>query len=311
KLCDAYNVLAAWFTYQPGGKLSAARTALYLSAKLSHETLRKLYCGEKRSTTVMRDSEQNKRGDESGVPQGERLARFLAHAGIASRRHAETLIATGRVRVNGELVTTQGARVDPNHDRVSVDGKPVHVPQRRVYILLHKPEGYLCTTRDPQGRPTVLDLLPPGLRKLHIYPVGRLDRDTSGLLLLTNDGDFALHLSHPRYEQEKHYEALVQGHPSPDALAALRQGVTIIEDDGHAYVTSPARVRVLRRTGTHTWLSIIIHEGHKRQVRRMCEVVGYPVLRLIRVALGSLTLEGMHSGQWRYLAHDEVTCLLQ
>lgn len=257
----------------------------------------------------MRESEQSEPDGEANMLPGERLTRFLAHAGVASRRHAEMLIAAGRVRVNGELVTTQGVRIDPDHDRVSVDGKPIHVSQRHVYILLHKPEGYLCTTRDPQGRPTVLDLLPSELHKLRVYPVGRLDRDTSGLLLLTNDGDFALRLSHPRYEQEKHYEALVQGDPSPDALAELRYGVTITEDDGRMYVTSPALVHVQRRVGTQSWLSIIIHEGRKRQVRRMCEVVGYPVLRLVRVAIGSLTLEGVQSGQWRYLTPDELSNL--
>jgi 23S rRNA pseudouridine2605 synthase len=259
----------------------------------------------------MKKPERNNKADnEANTPQGERLARFLAHAGVASRRHAEALIAAGRVRVNDEPVTTQGVRIDPEHDRVSVDGKPVQAPQHHVYILLHKPEGYLSTMHDPQGRPTVLDLLPSELRKLRIYPVGRLDRDTSGLLLLTNDGDFALRLSHPRYEQEKHYEALVQGHPRSNALEQLRHGVAITEDDGHVYVTSPARVRVLRRVGAQSWLSIVIHEGHKRQVRRMFEAVGYPVLCLVRIAVGPLTLEGVPSGLWRHLTRDEVTSLL-
>src|SRR5437660_5439264 len=140
---------------------------------------------------------------------GERLARFLAHAGIASRRHAEELIAAGRVQVNGPTVMSQAVRINPEHDKVSVDGKPVAAPARHVYILLHKPIGYVTTARDPQGRPTVLDLLPPELHRLRVYPVGRLDIDTSGLLLLTNDGDFALRLSHPRYSTEKHYHAFV------------------------------------------------------------------------------------------------------
>src|SRR5579884_1948017 len=177
----------------------------------------------------MKKPERNNKSadDEANTPQGERLARFLAHAGVASRRHAEALIAAGRVRVNDELVTTQGVRIDPEHDRVSVDGKLVQMSRRHVYILLHKPEGYLSTVQDPQGRSTVLDLLPSELRKLRIYPVGRLDRDTSGLLLLTNDGDFALRLSHPRYGQEKHYKALVQGHLGSGALEQLRHGVAI------------------------------------------------------------------------------------
>ena len=137
--------------------------------------------------------------------EGERLSRFLAHAGIASRRHAEELIAAGRVQVNGATITTQGTRINPAQDRVSVDGKAVQAVTRHVYLLLNKPGGYLSTASDPDGRPTVLDLLPQELRRLRVYPVGRLDIDTSGLLLLTNDGDFALRLAHPRYSAEKHY----------------------------------------------------------------------------------------------------------
>ena len=136
--------------------------------------------------------------DQTGSSGEERLARFLAHAGIASRRHAEALIAAGRVQVNGTTITAQGVRIHPEHDHVSVDGKPVQTEQQHVYVLLHKPAGYLSTVEDPHGRPTVLDLLPRELRRLRVYPVGRLDLETSGLLLLTNDGDFALHLSHPR-----------------------------------------------------------------------------------------------------------------
>src|SRR5262249_5500475 len=158
-------------------------------------------------------------------PQGERLARFLAHAGIASRRHAEELIAAGRVEVNGVTVTSQGMRIDATTDRVSVDGRPVQAVFEHVYLLLHKPVGYVSTARDPQGRPTVLDLLPEEMLQLRVYPVGRLDIDTSGLLLLTNNGDFALRLTHPRYEKEKHYEALVQGQPTQETLATLQKGV--------------------------------------------------------------------------------------
>src|SRR5438270_7408133 len=238
--------------------------------------------------------------------EGERLARFLAHAGIASRRHAEELIAAGRVQVNGLTVTTQGSRVDPEHDKVSVDGKPVAAPARHVYILLHKPVGYITTARDPQGRPTVLDLLPPELRRLRVYPVGRLDSDTSGLLLLTNDGDFALRLTHPRYSTEKHYQALVQGCPTEAALEALRRGVDITEDDGRVHRTAPARVRVLRRAGTNCWLALTIHEGRKRQVRRMLAAVGHRVLQLVRVGLGPLTLGELATGKWRYLSNEEV-----
>src|SRR5437660_2311903 len=237
---------------------------------------------------------------------GERLARFLAHAGIASRRHAEELIAAGRVQVNGLTVMSQGVRINPEHDKVSVDGKPVAAPARHVYILLHKPVGYVTTARDPQGRPTVLDLLPPELYPLRVYPVGRLDIDTSGLLLLTNDGDFALRLSHPRYAMEKQYHVLVQGCPEETTLEALRKGVEIREDNGAMHRTAPAQVHRLRRVGADCWLELRIHEGRKRQVRRMLAAVGQRVLQLQRVGVGPLRLGDLGEGKWRYLSADEV-----
>lgn len=242
-------------------------------------------------------------------PPGERLARFLAHAGVASRRHAENLIAAGRVQVNGMTIREQGSRIDPEHDIVWVDGRVVQSNSRRVYVLLHKPEGYLSTVSDPQGRPTVLDLLPPELRRQRIYPVGRLDNDTSGLLLLTNDGDFALHLAHPRYALEKHYVALVEGRPTNTALRALLQGVVIVEDNGRKYKTAPARLGALRREGDCTWLTLSIHEGRKRQVRRMLAVAGLPVLSLKRVGIGTLTLGSLPPGEWRYLTETEILAL--
>jgi pseudouridine synthase len=241
--------------------------------------------------------------------EGERLARYLAHAGVASRRHAELLIAAGRVQVNGQTVTTPDARIDPERDRVTVDGKPVQASSGQVYILLHKPVGYVSTAHDPQRRPTVLNLLPIELRRLRVYPVGRLDIDTSGLLLLTNDGDFTVHMTHPRYSMEKHYQALVTGHPTENALRALRDGVEIREDDCQLYKTSPAKVRVLRRVGADCWLALTIHEGRKRQVRRMLAEVGHPVLELVRVGIGPLELGGVAAGQWRYLTDDEVNVL--
>ncbi len=241
---------------------------------------------------------------------GERLARFLAHAGIASRRHAEELIAAGRVQVNGLPVTSQGTRIDPQNDDIRVDGKPVVPTTKKVYILLHKPVDYLSTVRDPQGRPTVLDLLPSDLRRLRPYPVGRLDRDTSGLLLLTNDGDFALHMSHPRYSMQKHYRVLVQGCPTEATLAKLRQGVTITEDDGRSHLTAPAQVHLLDSIGPNCWLTITIHEGRKRQVRRMLAAVNHPVLQLIRTAIGPLTLGNLPPGAWRHLTNEEVRQLL-
>ncbi len=248
--------------------------------------------------------------DNGGQAGGERLARFLARAGIASRRHAEELIAAGRVQVNGTTITVQGTRVDPERDSISVDGKPVRDAGRRVYVLLHKPAGYLSTVSDPEGRPTVLDLLPPDLRRLRVYPVGRLDSDSSGLLLLTNDGDFALRLSHPRYAAEKRYEALVQGQPSASTLEALRRGVTFNEDDGKRHTSAPARVQLLLRVGEHSLLALTLHEGRKRQVRRMLAAVGHPVVELMRVGVGSLTLKGVPPGRWRYLTPAEVAALL-
>jgi pseudouridine synthase len=248
---------------------------------------------------------------KSQVYQGERLARFLAHAGVASRRHAEELIAAGRVQVNGVTVVSQGVRIDAATDRITVDGRPISAAIQHVYLLLHKPVGYVSTAHDPQGRPTVLDLLPEELRRLRVYPVGRLDVDTSGLLLLTNDGDFALRLTHPRYEKEKHYEALVQGQPTRDALEKLQKGVVIVEDDGQRFQTSPARVQLLRTAGTDSWLALTISEGHKRQVRRMLAAVGLPVSRLQRVGIDSVNLHHLPVGKWRYLTSDEVHHLLR
>ena len=238
--------------------------------------------------------------------EGERLARYLAHAGIASRRHAEDLIAAGRVQVNGVPVTTQGTRIDPTRDKVQVDGKLVGSTSKHVYVLLHKPVGYVSTASDPEGRPTVLDLLPPAIRSLRVYPVGRLDIDTSGLLLLTNDGEMALRLSHPRYAMDKRYQVLVEGYPTNAELDALRRGVTFTEDDGQRHQSAPAQVRVLPRAGGNCWLELTIHEGRKRQIRRMLAAIGYRVLQLRRASIGPLTLEGIEEGKWRYLTEEEI-----
>ena len=240
---------------------------------------------------------------------GERLSRFLAHAGIASRRRADALIAAGRVQVNGVRVTEQGTRINPDIDLILVDNKPVRATSRRVYLLLNKPVGYVCTARDPQKRLTVLDLLPPEIRALRVYPVGRLDIDTSGLLLLTNDGDFALHLTHPRYSMPKHYHALVKGWLSGSSLQALRNGVTIVEDQRRSHTTAPAEIRVLRKQGPDCLLSLTIHEGRKRQVRRMLAAVGHPVLELSRVGIGPIILGDLPVGKWRFLTADEVHSL--
>jgi 23S rRNA pseudouridine2605 synthase len=220
---------------------------------------------------------------------------------VASRRKCEELIAAGRVRVNGETASLPGSKVDPEHDHVEVDGQPVALPERRVYWLLNKPAGYVSTVRDPQGRPTVVDLVNQDQR---LYPVGRLDQDSEGLLLLTDDGELTQRVTHPSYEHEKEYEVLVEGRPSQSALQRLRAGVEL--KDG---VTCAADVTVMRTDAGGTWLRFVIHEGRNRQVRRMCDAVGHPARRLIRVRMGPLTLGDLPAGQYRPLTAQERTQL--
>jgi 23S rRNA pseudouridine2605 synthase len=223
-----------------------------------------------------------------------RLNAYLARAGVASRRGADELIKAGRVRVNGEpgqLNTFVAA-----HDRVEVDGKKV-AAQQLAYLLLYKPAGVVTTARDPQGRRTVVELVP---REPRVVPVGRLDADTTGALLLTNDGPLAHRLAHPRYGVEKVYEVEVEGDPDQAALAALRKGVEL--DDGR---TAPARARRLGRRR----LELVLHEGRNRQVKRMLEAVGHPVVRLHRSAYAGLTLDGLAPGEWRELTREEISAL--
>jgi 23S rRNA pseudouridine2605 synthase len=223
-----------------------------------------------------------------------RLNAYLARAGVASRRAADELIKTGRVHVNGrpgELNTFVGSG-----DAVEVDGRPVE-KQALAYLLLHKPAGVVTTARDPQGRPTVVGLVPAEPR---VVPVGRLDAETTGALLLTNDGRLAHRLAHPRYQVDKVYDAEVEGDPSAEALRRLREGVEL--DDGR---TAPAKARRLGRGR----LELTVHEGRKHQVKRMCEAVGHPVRRLHRSGYAGLTLEGVQPGRWRELTTDEVAAL--
>ncbi|MHB1007386.1 MAG: pseudouridine synthase [Chloroflexota bacterium] len=227
-----------------------------------------------------------------------RLQRALAQAGIASRRAAEDLIREGRVSVNGQVVTELGTKVVPGEDEIAVDGQPVGPPEHLVYLALNKPSGYVSTSSDPEGRRTVLDLVP---RDVRLFPVGRLDEYTEGLLLLTNDGEFAYRVTHPKHVMEKEYQALVWGRPSPLILDRLRHGVEL---DGR--LTAPAIVVVLDDRGDDTLLRIVLHEGRNRQVRRMCEVVGHPVLRLRRVRVGAITLGDLPLGRYRYLTNSEI-----
>jgi 23S rRNA pseudouridine2605 synthase len=231
----------------------------------------------------------------------ERLHKFLSRAGVASRRRCEQMIAAGRVRVNGETVSLPGSKVDPEHDRIEVDGQPVTLPKRHAYWLLNKPVGYVSTVHDPQGRPTVVDLVQKDRR---LYPVGRLDLDSEGLLLLTDDGELTQRLTHPSYEHEKEYEVLVEGHPTHKALQRLRAGVEL--EDG---VTCAADVAIMRTDAGGMWLRFVIHEGRKRQLRRMCDTVGYPARRVIRVRMGPLTLGGLPPGKYRPLTAQERTQL--
>ena len=241
--------------------------------------------------------------------QPERLQKYLARAGVASRRHAETLMRAGRVLVNGQPATEPGIKIMPGGDEVRVDGRLVALPVSKVYVALHKPAGVMTTASDPQGRQMVLDFLPASLRTQRLFPVGRLDLDSEGLLLLTNDGDFALRLTHPRYEQEKEYHALVQGRPPPAALESLRRGLLL---PGETRPTAPAQARLLRPGENQTtWLTVTLHEGRKRQVRRMLAAVGHPVLRLLRVRVGPLKLGDLQPGQWRLLTAEEVTRLIE
>ncbi len=227
-----------------------------------------------------------------------RLNAYLARAGVASRRRADELIVAGRVLVNGErgeLNTVVGSR-----DVVEVDGKRV-AAQPLAYVLLHKPAGVVTTARDPHGRKTVVELVPHTPR---VVPVGRLDADTTGALLLTNDGPLAHRLAHPRYGVEKVYEAEVEGSPNDAALRALREGVVL--DEG---TTAPAHARVLERGPRSSLLELTLHEGRKHQVKRMCEAVGHPVRRLHRSRYAGLVLGDLEPGEWRELTATEVDAL--
>jgi 23S rRNA pseudouridine2605 synthase len=231
---------------------------------------------------------------------GERLQKVLARAGVGSRRASEELIAAGRVTVDGE-VARLGQRVDPEHAHVQVDGVPVAVRDGLVYYLLNKPRRVVTTSSDPEGRPTVVDLVPAEPR---VFPVGRLDYDTEGLLLLTNDGELAQLVTHPRHGIEKAYLAEVLGVPSRGAIRALREGVTL--DDGP---TAAAQVRLVQRREDGAALEIVVHEGRKRLVRRMCEAVGHPVRRLVRTRIGPLGDRRLAPGAWRPLRAREVRAL--
>ena len=235
----------------------------------------------------------------SGDQMQERLQKILSHAGVASRREAEAIITSGRVAVNGKVVTELGTKADPDKDRITLDGKPVRAKRERVYILLYKPAGYVTTLKDPEGRPVVTDLL-KGIGE-RVYPVGRLDYNTEGLLLLTNDGEWTNRLAHPRHEVEKEYLVKVRGGVDPGQLRQLADGVDL--EEGR---TAPAKVELIQETDRNSKLAITIHEGRYRQVRRMCEAVGLTVVSLKRTRYGFLELGNLKPGEYRRLSPQEA-----
>jgi 23S rRNA pseudouridine2605 synthase len=226
----------------------------------------------------------------------EKLQKVLARAGVASRRAVEALILEGRVRVNGEVATV-GQRVDVTRDVLEIDGALVAANPDLVHYLLHTPAGVVTTASDPHGRSTVVDLVPAEPR---VFPVGRLDADTEGLLLLTNDGELTHRVTHPRHGVEKEYLAEVEGRPSRGELRKLREGVEL--DDG---VTAPAKASL----AAPNVVRLVIHEGRNRQVRRMCDAIGHPVVRLVRTRIGPITDTSLKAGEWRRLTPDEVAAL--
>jgi 23S rRNA pseudouridine2605 synthase len=231
----------------------------------------------------------------------ERLQKFLARAGVASRRTAEEYIRAGRVAVNGQVVTVMGLKVDPDRDVIQVDGHPVRVTAALRTIMLHKPSGYVCTTRDPQGRRVVTELL--GKNETRLYPVGRLDYDATGLLLFTNDGELAYRLTHPSYLVPRTYRVTVAGAVSRETLKQLAAGVDL--DDRIIY----PEVYVIKRQPEKTVMEVTVHEGRYHLIKRLLEQVGHPVMKLKRIAFGPLKLEGLPRGAYRKLSRRELLAL--
>lgn len=229
------------------------------------------------------------------------MQKYIADCGVASRRKAEELIQQGSVKVNGIVVSEMGIKVSSS-DRVEVNGSVIKPESKKVYILLNKPSGYVTTVKDQFRRPTVIDLL-KGVDE-RVFPVGRLDYETTGLLVLTNDGDFTHKMTHPRHEIEKTYQATIAGTPTKDEIHSFESGLEI-ED----YVTSPAKLKIISTKERTCVIEVTIHEGRNRQVRKMCEAIGHPVLALKRISLGKVTLGNLPEGSWRELTRDEVNSL--
>ncbi len=234
-----------------------------------------------------------------------RLQKYIAMSGIASRRAAEVMIEEGRVKVNGKKVTEQGIKVEIGRDTVTVDNKPVEIKDKKYYIMLNKPAGYVSTAKDQFDRPTVVDIVKEEVGT-RIFPVGRLDYETEGLLLMTNDGDFTYKITHPKFQKDKTYIAVINGGIAIPDLNRLRKGVKV-ED----YTTSPAQVEIMDAAGGKTAIKITIHEGRNRQVRKMFDALGYTVIALKRIKIGELELGNLPVGRWRHLTSHEINCLLK
>ncbi len=232
-----------------------------------------------------------------------RLQKYLAEAGIASRRKCEELISQGRVEVEGLIVTTPGTKISGS-ERILVDGIEIRHEQKKVYILLNKPVGYISSAKDQFSRKTVLDLV--DTVKERIYPVGRLDYDTSGLIILTNDGDFANKMTHPRHQMQKVYRTEIMGNLNESDIESIKRGI-IIDD----YKTAPAEIKIINSAQDHSVVEITIHEGKNRQVRNMFEVLNHPVIRLKRIVIGFVGINGLEEGKWRYLSKNEIIGLIQ
>ncbi|HGJ64552.1 TPA: rRNA pseudouridine synthase [bacterium] len=227
-----------------------------------------------------------------------RLNKYLANLGVASRRRIESYIDQGKITVNGEIITQQGTKVDPAKDQITVFGKPISKPQAFTYIILNKPKGIIATARDTHNRITVLDIVKSDVR---LYPVGRLDQDSEGLILLTNDGDLTYKLTHPKFHIPKTYQVTILGRVSPYKIELLENGIEL--EDG---VTQPTQVKIITQSEHDTVIEIVLHEGKKRQIRRMCASLHLHILALKRISMGTLQLEDLPKGQHRQLTREEI-----
>jgi 23S rRNA pseudouridine2605 synthase len=251
--------------------------------------------------TIVYNIKLNKVLKAIGDDKMERLQKYMADCGIGSRRKNEEIILAGRVKVNGTVIKELGFKIDREKDEVTLDDKVINLEERKLYIALNKPVGYVSTVKDERGRKTLLDLVKVNER---IYPIGRLDYDTSGLILMTNDGEIYNRIIHPRQVVNKKYIAEIKGVPSQIEIQKFRSGVDIGD-----YITAPAEFNIVRKNNSSTLVEIIIHEGKNRQIRRMCEAINHPVITLKRVSVGSIKLGDLALGKWRYLDEKEMAYL--